>query len=50
MLVDLSRCSLCVVVLGLALGDLEVSSWDNDVRSVGSAGPFLAIDAVADSR
>lgn len=50
MLIDLSRSTNGIVVLGRALGDFEVAAWDDDVGGVCRARPFLAVDAVAGER
>jgi hypothetical protein len=49
MLVDLSRSTGGIVVFGFALGDVEAFAGDDYVGGVGSAGPFLAVGAVAES-
>jgi len=49
MLVDFPRSTSGIVVLGLALCDVEAFAWDDDVGGVGCAGPFLAVGAVAES-
>jgi hypothetical protein len=52
-LVDLSRIANCVVSFEgsnngrVAFGDVEGSTWNDDVRSVGAAGPLLAIGTMA---
>ena len=48
MLVDFSRSTDGIVVFGLALCDVEAFAGDDDVGSVGCAGPFLAVGAVAE--
>ena len=48
MLVDFSGSTDGIVVLGLALCDVEAFARDDDVGGVGCAGPFLAVGAVAE--
>lgn len=48
MLVNLARVADSVVLFGLSgRCDLEGSSWHNDVGRVRAAGPFLAVEAMA---
>ena len=48
MLVDFSGSTDGIVVLGLALCDVEAFARDDDVGGVGCTGPFLAVGAVAE--
>ena len=48
MLVDLSGSTSGIVVLGLALCDVEAFARDDDVRGVRCAGPLLAVGAVTE--
>lgn len=47
MLVDLARSAHSVVVLGLALGDVKIAAWDDNVGGVCRACPFLTVGTVA---
>lgn len=49
-LIDLAAGTFGIVVLGLALGDLEIGPWDDNIGCVCRAGPLLAIRTVAKSR
>ena len=49
MIIHFAGIAFDIVVFWRALSDFEIGAGNNDIGGVGTAGPFLAIGAVAES-
>lgn len=48
MIIHFPAIAFDVEVFGSAFGDFKIFAWDDDVGGVAAAGPFLAVEAMAE--